>query len=705
MSRPAHKRSSTSKAEVESLTSSKRPKTSTRGVVFTHHLANEQSSMADALEAGMQGRDDQQRPEQAQRVSTKEVDNESSRRRRPPHRGNWIGSRSASDGILGFNSPEWMVCDVAAIFAGGLPTGIYTTSKPDACQFVANNCSANVICVEDEKQLAKILQIRDQLPHLKAIVQYKGKLSQQYPNVLEWDQFMELGKDVDDSVIEEKIKAQRPEQCALLVYTSGTTGDPKGVMLSHDNITWTLKAIKSTFNLGFGEDHGVSYMPLSHTAGQISEVFMPLLLGGTVHFAQPDALKGTLLQTIREARPTYFYSVPRVWEKIKEGFEAQSHDMGFIKKAIFSWATQKGIEGNTNIQQHLPLPYFWSLADSVVYQKVRTTLGLDRCKNCICGSAPVSLEVLRFFMSVNIPLLEFYGMSESSGPQTFNVMDHWRLGSVGINMVGAKTKIDKPDENGDGEVREIVRHIFMGYLNDEEKTKEAIDEEGWLHSGDVGRIDQDGFLYVTGRIKELVITSGGKNIAPVPIEDAIKEKAPFLSNVMVVGDHRKYISCLVTLKVTKGYCSWKDAPRAFKKHQLSDCHREAVKVVCVMNPETGEPTDDLLPQAIDMIAALGSHCTKVSEVVQQQDQAVYAAIQKGLDKVNEHAETTVHTVKKFTLLDTDFSIPGGELGPTLKLKRSVAAKKYAEKIDAMYAGDENPAESIKFFKAIPSGQS
>eukprot|EP00731_Ephydatia_muelleri_P030983 Em0022g497a len=558
--------------------------------------------------------------------------------------------------IMGFNSPEWMVCDVGAIFAGGLPTGIYTTSKPDACQFVANNCSANVICVEDEKQLAKILQIRDQLPHLKAIVQYKGKLSQQYPNVLEWDQFMELGKDVDDSVIEEKIKAQRPEQCALLVYTSGTTGDPKGVMLSHDNITWTLKAIKSTFNLGFGEDHGVSYMPLSHTAGQISEVFLPILLGGTLHFAQPDALKGTLLQTIREARPTYFYSVPRIWEKFKEGFEARSQQMSSIKKAVTRWARKKGLKGNTRKQEHRSYPRLWAVAGKLVFKKVHTLLGLDRCKFCICGSAPVSLEVLRFFMSIDIPLLEFYGMSESSGPQTFNVMDHWRVGSVGRNMVGAKTKIDKPDENGDGEILYYGRHIFMGYLNDEEKTKEAIDEEGWLHSGDVGRIDQDGFLYITGRIKELVITSGGKNIAPVPIENEIKESVPFLSNVMVVGDHRKYISCLVTLK-------------------------------CVMNPETGEPTDDLLPQAIDMIAALGSHCTKVSEVVQQQDQAVYAAIQKGLDEVNEHAETTVHTVKKFTILESDFSIPGGELGPTLKLKRSVAAKKYAEKIDAMYAGD------------------
>ncbi|KAL5460268.1 hypothetical protein EMCRGX_G033709 [Ephydatia muelleri] len=398
-------------------------------------------------------------------------------------------------------------------------------------------------------------------------------------------------------------------------------------------------------------------MPLSHTAGQMSEIFFPIMVGSTLYYAQPDALKGSLLQTVREVRPTYFFTVPRLWEKIKEGFEAQSRDMGFFKKAIFSWATQKGIEGNTNIQQHLPLPHFWSLADSMVYQKVRTTLGFDRCKNCICGSAPVSLEVLKFFMSVNIPILEFFGMTESAGVHTFNVLDNWRLGSVGISLEGTRTKIDQPDENGDGEVLMHGRNVCMGYLNDEEKTKEAIDQEGWLHSGDIGRIDKEGFLYITGRIKELVITSGGKNIAPISIENALKEKVPFLSNVMVVGDHRNFITCLVTLK-------------------------------CVMNLETGEPTDDLLPQAIDMIAALGSHCTKVSEVVQQQDQAVYAAIQKGLDEVNEHAETTVHTVKKFTILDFDFSMLGGELGPTLKLKRNVAAKKHADKINAMYSGSK-----------------
>jgi len=277
----------------------------------------------------------------------------------------------------------------------------------------------------------------------------------------------------------------------------------------------------------------------------------------------------------------------------------------------------------------------------------------------IVGAAPIHRSVLEYFMSVNMPILELFGMSENSGPQSFNRMDNWQLGSVGLPMLGTQVKIDSPDEKGEGEILLYGRHVFMGYLNNEEKTMEAIDDEGWVHSGDIGRIDQNGFLYITGRIKEIIITSGGENMAPVPIEDAIKEEVPFLSNVMIIGDKKKYVTCLVTLK-------------------------------CVMDPDTGEPQDELLPQAKQAVADLGSQCTKVSEIVEQKDKAVFTAIQDGLDRANEHAVSRAQRVQKFTLLDKDFSMPGGELGPTLKLKRMVVVKKYADKIDAMY--DEEIAQ-------------
>ena len=560
-------------------------------------------------------------------------------------------------GILGFNSPEWLISNLGAIFAGGIAAGVYTTNSPEACQFIAHDCKANIIVVENQKQLDKILQVRDQLPHLKAIVQYKGKLSQQYPNVLEWDQFMELGKDVDDSVIEEMIKAQRPDQCALLVYTSGTTGNPKGVMLSHDNLTWTCKSICETCKeLSIGEHTIVSYLPLSHIAAQLLDVYTSIYKSITIYFADPDALKGSLVNTLKEVKPTGFLGVPRVYEKIKERMEESAAGISGLKKTLVRWAKEKGLAGNRNREQNLPLPWGWWFANKLVFKNVREALGFSNCRIFMSGAAPINKEVVEFFMCLNIPILEVYGMSESSGPHTINVFSPggWKLGSAGRVIEGCELKIGSPDSNGDGEVLFRGRHVFMGYLNSEEKTVEAIDDEGWLHSGDVGRVDKDGFLFITGRIKELLITSGGENIPPIIIEDCIKKELPFLSNVMVIGDRRKFLACVVTIKVE-------------------------------VNPESGEPTDVLTPHARRTIEQIGSQCTKVSEIIETKDAAIFKAIQDGLDRANKHATSNAQAVQKWHLLPVDFSVIGDELGPTLKLKRRIVLQKYADVIDAMYA--------------------
>ncbi|NXG00096.1 ACBG2 ligase, partial [Sakesphorus luctuosus] len=561
-------------------------------------------------------------------------------------------------GILGFNSAEWFIADIGAILAGGFAVGIYTTNSPQACHYVAENCSANVIVVENQKQLQKILEIEDKLPHLKAIVQYGEEIKEKRPNLYSWGEFLELGRDVPDSQLHEVIAAQKPNQCCTLIYTSGTTGQPKGVMLSHDNLTWTAAAAGRFVQLSDAQERQeqvVSYLPLSHIAAQMSDIWSAMAFGVQVFFAQPDALKGSLVETLREVRPTAFLGVPRVWEKMEEKMKSVGMKSSAFRRKVASWA--KGVGLQTNLKRMngcSEVPMNFHLAKHLVYRKVRKALGLDRCTKCYTGAAPITRETLEFFLSLNIPVLELYGMSESSGPHTVSVPHSFRLSSCGKELTGCRTLIHNPDRDGVGEICFSGRHIFMGYLNMEGKTKEAIDEDGWLHSGDLGKHDKDGFLFITGRIKELIITAGGENVPPVPIEDAVKSAVPIISNAMLVGDKAKFLAMLLTLK-------------------------------CNVDAETGEPEDDLTPEALEYCQKLGSKATKVSEVISSKDKDIYAAIQKGITAVNEGATSNAQKVQKWVLLEKDFSIFGGELGPTMKLRRPVVAQKYQAQIAELYS--------------------
>ncbi|XP_068167079.1 long-chain-fatty-acid--CoA ligase ACSBG2-like [Antennarius striatus] len=557
-------------------------------------------------------------------------------------------------GILGFNSPEWFISDVGCIFAGGLATGIYTTNSPEACQYVASNCEANILVVENQKQLDKILQVKDQLPHLKAIVQYKGEVQQKEPFLYTWEEFMKLGEDVPEEQLDAVIDSLRANECCTLIYTSGTTGNPKGVMLSHDNLTWTARVAISVVNLIKSEEVVVSYLPLSHVAAQMFDMWMCICYAVTTYFAEPDALKGSLATTLREARPTCFLGVPRVWEKMHEKMKIAGAKASPLKRRIAEWAKSIGLQYNYSTMNGENLvPWGFTLANTLVFKKVRAILGLDRCKLCVTGAAPITKETLEYFMSLNIPLVEIYGMSESSGPHTVSSNDQYRITSCGKVMPGCKTKLDKPDQDGNGEICFWGRHVFMGYLNMPDKTAEAIDQDGWLHSGDVGKLDHHEFLYITGRIKELIITAGGENIPPVPIEDALKAEVPIISNAMLLGDKLKFLSMLLTLK-------------------------------CDID-ENGEPTDDLSPEALDFCQQHGVTATKVSEIIASKEPAIYKAIQEGLDRVNARATSNAQRVQKWVILEREFSVTGGELGPTMKLRRPIVVKMYQEKINEIYA--------------------
>ncbi|XP_041465614.1 long-chain-fatty-acid--CoA ligase ACSBG2-like isoform X2 [Lytechinus variegatus] len=562
-------------------------------------------------------------------------------------------------GIIGFNAPEWFLSSMGAMFAGGFGVGIYTTNSPEACQYVAGNCKANIIVVENSKQLQKILKVWDQLPHLKAVVQYTGKLDEKRENVYEWEDFMKQGSYMTDDELDRIMQSQAPNQCCALIYTSGTTGNPKGVMISHDNYTWISERCLSQVDIPFGTHRVVSYLPLSHVAAQVFDIYFPLHLAGTTYFAQPDALKGSLVDTLKEVRPTSFLGVPRVWEKIHEKMRSVGANVTGVKKRISVWAKDIGYRGNVAIANRQTVPWGWTVANLVVFRKVRLALGLDKCMYNFSAGAPLSMETLEYFLSINIPVYDIYGMSESTGPHSFCLPGKFRIGSSGTTFPGSKTKISDPDSDGNGEVCYYGRHLFMGYLNMQEKTDEAIDEDGWLHSGDLGYIDQDGFLFITGRIKELIITAGGENIPPIPIEDIIKKECPLISNCMLIGDKRKFLSMLVSLKV-------------------------------VIEEKTGESTQTLTREALQILSPLGSSATTVE--MAKKDDIVKKEIQRAISEHNKSATSRAQCIQKFHILDKDFTVAGGELGPTLKLKRPIVNKMYKAEIDALYEDAATPKD-------------
>lgn len=558
-------------------------------------------------------------------------------------------------GILGFNSPEWFIANNGAIFAGGFTVGIYSTNNADACKYVALNSQCNVIVVENNQQLKKILQVWDDLPDLKAVVQYTGEVAEKRDNVYSWKEFMELSSQVSDDTLQHRLSLLAPNKACCLIYTSGTTGNPKGVMLSHDNLCWTAGKAVENAGLLYASEVQLSYLPLSHIAGSLTDIYGAMACAATVYFAQPDALRGSLLGTLKEVRPTVFVGVPRVWEKMVEGIKHKSREFGFFKKKIGAWAKSVGYRTTIAEMNHEPVPGAFKIAN-IMLKKAKGELGFDRCRIFMSGAAPIMKETIEFFYGLHIPLMEVYGMSECSGPHTVCSLDRFRTSSVGTEIPGVQTKLADKDEEGNGEVRMYGRHVFMGYLDEEQKTKETFDEELYLMSGDIGKKDKDGFLYITGRKKELIITAGGENIAPVPIEDTVKECLPCVSNCILIGDKRKFLSMLITLKVD-------------------------------VNMDTLEPTDNLTAVTVDWVKAQGSGATKVSDILDHKDAIVLKAIQKGIDKANERAISRAQKIQKWSLLPRDFSIPGGELGPTMKLRRPIVHKMYAKTIDAFYADE------------------
>ena len=557
--------------------------------------------------------------------------------------------------IIGFNSPEWLIADVGTIMAGGIAAGIYTTNAADSCHYITSHSKAKIVVVEDTTQTEKFIEIMDDLPNLQYIIQYSGTINpthlSKYPNkILSWSKWLEKGNKVNDQQLTIRMNNQRPGMACTLIYTSGTTGKPKAVMLSHDNITWTARILANSFDLSGQNERIVSYLPLSHIAAQMSDIHAPMLVGGTVSFARPDALKGSIVDTLTSVKPTVFFGVPRVWEKIEEKMRSVGANNTGLKKSIGDWAKDIGLKGNKARLKGKNVPWGWSIANKIVFENVQKALGLDQCNIRITGAAPITIPTVEYFMSLDMPLAELYGMSESTGPHTLNLPGATKIGSVGKSMAGTITKINNKNKNGEGEILMKGRHIMMGYMFNPEATMKTIDKNGYLYTGDLGMLDADDFLKITGRIKELIITAGGENIPPVLIEDAIKLELPCISNIMVIGDQRKYLTCLITLKT-----------------ELN---------------EHGEPTTQLAPISLEFIAQCGSNITSTKQL--NHDLKVKEAIMNGIERANMKATSRAQRVQKCTFLINDFTVSTNELTPTMKLKRRIVAEKYKELIDAMY---------------------
>ncbi|KAJ8913170.1 hypothetical protein NQ315_009007 [Exocentrus adspersus] len=554
--------------------------------------------------------------------------------------------------ILGFNSPEWFIADLGAIFAGGIAVGIYTTNSAEACLYCAESSEANIIVVEDEKQLDKIISIRPRLKHLKAIVQYTGEPNNS--DVISWKRLMEIGSKEPDDLLEESLKRIAVNECCTLVYTSGTVGKPKAVMLSHDNLTWDALAITERVTIERGNEVLISYLPLSHVAAQILDIYVAISVGASVYFADKDAFKGTLVHTLQEVRPTKFLAVPRVWEKIYEKMMQTASQNGYLKKCIASWAKSHALQYHLDrIKGIKSKSWGYSLATTIIFSKVREALGLSRCNLHASAAAPLAPELKKYFLSVDIPIMDVYGMSEASGGHTICIDGATNLETIGMSIPGTKSKLFTT-EHDQKELCMYGRHVFMGYLNSPDNTAEAIDSEGWLHTGDLGNIDDHGFVYITGRLKELLITAGGENISPVAIEQLVKTELPHISNAFLVGDRRKFLSILLTFKTE-------------------------------VDPETGTPLNKLESSVQNWLKQLGCPATTVTEVLQAgPDSKLLDALKEGIDRVNQQATSNAQRIQKLAVLPSDFSVATGELGPTLKVKRRVVEQKYAEIIENLY---------------------
>ncbi|MEX1142467.1 MAG: long-chain fatty acid--CoA ligase [Thermoleophilaceae bacterium] len=524
--------------------------------------------------------------------------------------------------ILANTRPEWSYYDFAALSAGATVVPIYQTNSPEECQYVLEDSGAKVVVVEDETQLAKVRQVRDSLPELEHAILMLGDAD----DALSTPEIVERGLGIDDAGWTERHRSVEGDDVCTIIYTSGTTGPPKGCVISHANYRAMVDMVLEADDIIARDDVIYLFLPLAHSFAMLIQLGA-FESGSTIAYWSLDPKK--IIEDVAEVRPTNLPSVPRIFEKVYTKATAAEG----VKKQILDRAIATGRKvrerERRGEQPGFVLARQYALADKLALSKIRDLFG-GRVRLCVTGAAPINAEILEFFWAAGIVVLEGYGMTETSTAATINRPDAFKFGTVGQPFRGVEVRIAE-----DGEILVQGPNIFQGYHKKEEATRETLDADGWLHTGDLGEIDADGFVSITGRKKDIIITAGGKNITPANFEGDMKQHA-LVSQCVMVGDRRPYLTALVTLDP-------EEAPEYAKEHGL--------------------PTDP---------AELAAH-----DHVREQ-------LEQHMREVNrKYAQ--VEQVKKLEILVRDLSQEEGELTPTLKVKRSIVIDKYADDIERMYA--------------------
>lgn len=531
--------------------------------------------------------------------------------------------------------PQWVYADMGILCAGGVSSGIYPTDSPAQVEYLVNDSRTKILFVEDEEQLDKVLSCRARCPTLERIIVFdmEGLSGFSDPMVLSLAEFTALGRNHtqgNDALWDEMTGSRTASDLAILVYTSGTTGPPKGAMHSNRSVTHQMRHANDLYPSTDAEERLV-FLPLCHVAERVGGYYLSIALGSVMNFAESPE---TVPDNLREVQPTAFLAVPRIWEKFYSGITIALKDATPFQKWVYARALAVGNRMTECRLEGAPPPLSLRLANRaaywLVFRNIRRMLGLDRCRIALTGAAPISPDLIRWYLALGLDMREVYGQTENCGVATMMPAERVKLGSVGKAAPWGEVMICPK-----GEILIKGDFLFMGYLNQPEKTAETIDAKGWLHTGDVGAIDNEGYVKITDRMKDIIITSGGKNITPSEIENQLKF-SPYVSDAVVIGDKRPYLTCLIMI----------DQENVEKFAQDYDIPFTNYASLC----RAGE----------------------VQDLIQREVEAVNTKFAR------------VETIKRFYLIERQITPEDEELTPTMKLKRNFVNKRYAAEIDAMY---------------------
>ena len=538
--------------------------------------------------------------------------------------------------ILSNTVVEWVLCDLAVLSCGGVANGIYPTDAASQVEYLSADSRTTILFVEDDEQLDKALEVRERLPLLRKIVVFdmEGLRNLDDPGVISLGALREEGRRYNrdhPDALKARVAAVKPEDLAILVYTSGTTGKPKGAMHLHQGLTYTVRG----YNVLISRDENdecMCFLPLCHIAERMGGEYFSLYTGAKLNFVENPE---TIPENVREIAPTVFTAVPRVWEKFYSGVMIGLKEAGAVQQATYAWAIGVGTRIADLVLAGKPVPaslkWQFTLARWLALNNVRKLIGIHRSRFLVTGAAPISPELVKWYLALGVPMLEVWGMTETCGASTGVPADRIKPGSIGPAASFNEVRLDPAT----GEILVRGPNVFAGYLNLPEKTAETIDPEGWLHTGDVGVVDEEGFFRITDRMKDIIITAGGKNITPSELENELKF-SPYITDAVVIGDKRPYLTVIIMIdqENVEKYAQDHDVP--FSNY---------------------------------------ASLTRAPEV--------QALIQGVIDGVNKKF-ARVEQIKKFFLLDTQLTAEDEELTPTMKLKRKLVQTKYAPQIDAMY---------------------